>query len=52
MRILFLHGWHSTPGGIKPTYLSDHGYEVLNPALPECPLAFVRGEVCSDGTPR
>ena len=35
MRILFLHGWQSTPGGIKPTYLKDHGHEVLNPALPD-----------------
>jgi hypothetical protein len=35
MKILFLHGWHSTPGGIKPTYLKDHGHEVLNPALPD-----------------
>ncbi len=33
MRILFLHGWHSVPGGVKPTYLADHGHEVLNPAL-------------------
>jgi alpha-beta hydrolase superfamily lysophospholipase len=35
MRILFLHGWQSTPGGRKPTYLKDHGCEVLNPALPD-----------------
>jgi hypothetical protein len=35
MKILFLHGWHSTPGGIKPTYLKDLGHEVLNPALPD-----------------
>ena len=33
MKILFLHGWTSVPGGVKPTYLSDHGHEVLNPAL-------------------
>ena len=33
MKILFLHGWHSVPGGVKPTYLKDHGHEVLNPAL-------------------
>ena len=33
MLILFLHGWQSTPGGIKPTYLKDHGHTVLNPAL-------------------
>ena len=35
MRILFLHGWHSVPGGVKPTYLKDHGHTVINPALPD-----------------
>jgi alpha-beta hydrolase superfamily lysophospholipase len=35
MIILFLHGSQSTPGGLKPTYLKDHGHEVLNPALPD-----------------
>jgi hypothetical protein len=35
MKILFLHGWKSTPGGLKPTYLRDHGHTVLNPALPD-----------------
>jgi alpha-beta hydrolase superfamily lysophospholipase len=35
MNILFLHGWQSTPGGVKPTYLKSHGHEVLNPALPD-----------------
>jgi hypothetical protein len=33
MRILFLHGWHSIPGGVKPTYLAQHGHEVINPQL-------------------
>jgi hypothetical protein len=33
MKILFLHGWSSTPGGLKPTYLKDNGHEVLNPSL-------------------
>lgn len=33
MKILFLHGWHSTPGGMKPSFLKAQGYEVLNPAL-------------------
>ena len=33
MKILFLHGWHSVPGGVKPTYLKDHGHIVINPAL-------------------
>jgi hypothetical protein len=32
MKILFLHGWTSTPGGLTPTYLKDHGHTVLNPA--------------------
>jgi hypothetical protein len=35
MTILFLHGWQSTPGSLKPTYLARHGHEVLNPALPD-----------------
>jgi alpha-beta hydrolase superfamily lysophospholipase len=35
MRVLFLHGWTSKPGGVKPTYLAQHGHEVLNPALPD-----------------
>jgi len=35
MTILFLHGWQSTPGGLKPTYLKDHGHSVLNPKLPD-----------------
>ncbi len=33
MKILFLHGWHSVPGGVKPTYLKDCGHQVINPAL-------------------
>ena len=35
MKILFLHGWQSTPGGLKPTFLRSHGHTVLNPALPD-----------------
>src|ERR1700736_6610202 len=35
MKILFLHGWQSVPGGVKPTYLAQHSHEVLNPALPD-----------------
>lgn len=33
MTILFLHGWHSVPGGVKPSYLKNHGHTVINPAL-------------------
>lgn len=35
MKILFLHGWQSTPGGVKPSYLARYGHEILNPALPD-----------------
>ncbi|MEN6407168.1 MAG: hypothetical protein ABFC77_11935 [Thermoguttaceae bacterium] len=35
MTILFLHGLGSTVGGVKPTYLAQHGHTVLNPALPD-----------------
>ena len=35
MKILFLHGWTSKPGGVKPTYLAQHGHEVINPKLPD-----------------
>jgi alpha-beta hydrolase superfamily lysophospholipase len=35
MIILFLHGWQSVPGGVKPTYLAQHGHEVINPKLPD-----------------
>jgi hypothetical protein len=33
--VLFLHGWTSLPGGVKPTYLASHGHSVINPALPD-----------------
>jgi hypothetical protein len=33
MKLLFLHGWHSIPGGVKPTSLKTAGHEVINPAL-------------------
>ena len=33
MKILFLHGLESKPGGKKPQYLKSLGHEVLNPAL-------------------
>jgi hypothetical protein len=35
MLILFLHGWQSVPGGVKPTFLAQHGHTVLNPKLPD-----------------
>ena len=33
MKILFLHGWRSVPGGVKPSFLIENGHEVRNPAL-------------------
>ena len=33
--VLFLHGWTSKPGGVKPSYLAGHGQTVINPALPD-----------------
>lgn len=33
LKILFLHGWHSVVGGVKPTFLIEQGNEVLNPKL-------------------
>jgi hypothetical protein len=35
MKVLFLHGWYSVPGGVKPTFLAQHGHEVVNPTLPD-----------------
>ncbi len=35
MKILFLHGWKSVPGGVKPSHLAALGHEVINPALPD-----------------
>src|SRR4051812_4252851 len=35
MKILFLHGWNSIPGGVKPTFLIQHGHLVCNPRLPD-----------------
>jgi hypothetical protein len=35
MTILFLHGWQSVVGGVKPTYLKDHGHTLINPKLPD-----------------
>ncbi len=33
MKILFLHGLESAPGGKKPKFLESLGHDVLNPAL-------------------
>jgi pimeloyl-ACP methyl ester carboxylesterase len=33
MKLLYLHGLASKPGGIKPTFLRRQRYDVINPAL-------------------
>lgn len=38
MKILFLHGLESKPGGSKSKALKEAGFEVLNPALPREPF--------------
>jgi hypothetical protein len=35
MKILFLHGWQSVPGGVKPTFLAQHSHVIINPKLPD-----------------
>jgi hypothetical protein len=35
MKILFLHGWQSVPGGVKPVFLKENGHTVFNPKLPD-----------------
>ncbi len=35
MKILYLHGLGSKPGGVKPSFLRAEGHEVVNPALPD-----------------
>jgi len=33
LKLLYLHGWNSCVGGVKPTSLRSHGHEVIEPAL-------------------
>ncbi|HVJ82238.1 MAG TPA: alpha/beta fold hydrolase [Planctomycetia bacterium] len=33
MTVLFLHGWNSVPGGVKPSHLAAQGLVVINPKL-------------------
>ena len=40
MKILFLHGLESQPGGSKATFLKENGCEVSNPALPMEPFSI------------
>ncbi len=35
MKILFLHGLESKPGGTKAKVLAEAGHEIFNPALPK-----------------
>ena len=40
LKILFLTGWHAQPGGNKPTYLREHGHEVIEPDLDDDDFAI------------
>ncbi|MFO0925367.1 MAG: CPXCG motif-containing cysteine-rich protein [Pirellulales bacterium] len=40
MKILFLHGWKSVVGGVKPSYLAIRGHEVCNPKLDDDDFAL------------
>lgn len=33
MKVLYLHGWNSVVGGVKPTHLKSHGHDVHEPSL-------------------
>lgn len=33
MKILFLTGWNAQPGGIKSSFLREHGHKVIEPIL-------------------
>ncbi len=35
MKVLFLHGFGSQPGGLKPAFLRKNHHEVINPGLPD-----------------
>jgi hypothetical protein len=35
MKILFLPGWTSKPGGVQPIFLAQNGDTVLNSELPD-----------------
>lgn len=40
MKILFLHGWKSVVGGVKPSYLKSFGHQVINPKLDDDDFAL------------
>ncbi len=35
MKLLYLHGFGLSPGGVKATFLKSHGHEVVEPDLPD-----------------
>lgn len=54
MRILYLHGLSSKPGGTKPTFLVSRGHEVINPGLPDDDFArsvAIAQEAFDEGRP-
>ena len=35
LKILYLHGWNSVCGGVKPTHLAELGHAIIEPELPD-----------------
>ena len=52
MLILFRHGWQSTPNGIKPTYLNDHGHQSRLYPMRISTKPFVSPKASSSGISR
>lgn len=52
MKLLYLHGWNSVVGGVKPTFLRSHGHEVIEPALDhdDFNLALVTAQAAYDAS--
>lgn len=48
MKILFLHGWRSAVGGVKPGYLQAAGHDVSNPALDHDDFARALGTAAGE----
>jgi hypothetical protein len=48
VRVLYLHGWNSVVGGVRPTYLNPYGYKVVESAA--SPVQWNVPTTCSSVT--